>query len=46
MQQFQEQRALQQEIQDNNNVPPFVDEPPILPENSNNDNVENVEDIE
>lgn len=43
MQQFQEQRALQQEIQDNNNVPPFADEPPILPENSNNDNVENVE---
>lgn len=28
-QQLQEQRALhQQEIQDNNNVPPFVDEPP------------------
>ncbi|XP_050489684.1 E3 ubiquitin-protein ligase MARCHF6 isoform X1 [Bombus huntii] len=43
MQQFQEQRALQQEIQDNNNVPPFADEPPILPENSDNDNVENVE---
>lgn len=44
MQQFQEQRALQQqEIQDNNNIPPFVDEPPILPENSNNDNLENAE---
>lgn len=37
-QQFQEQRALpQQEIQDNNNVPPFVDEPPVLPENPLND---------
>lgn len=44
MQQFQEQRALQQqEIQDNNNIPPFVDEPQILPENSNNDNLENAE---
>ncbi|XP_017767237.1 PREDICTED: E3 ubiquitin-protein ligase MARCH6 isoform X2 [Eufriesea mexicana] len=44
MQQFQEQRALQQqEIQDNNNVPPFVDEPPILPEHSNNDDLENAE---
>lgn len=39
MQQFQEQRALQQqEIQDNNNVPPFVDEPPaVVPEHPNND---------
>ncbi|XP_076757708.1 membrane-associated ring finger (C3HC4) 6 isoform X1 [Xylocopa sonorina] len=44
MQQFQEQRALQQqEIQDNNNIPPFVDEPPILPEHSNNDNLVNGE---
>ncbi|XP_034179998.2 membrane-associated ring finger (C3HC4) 6 [Osmia lignaria lignaria] len=43
-QQHQEQRALQQqEIQDNNNVPPFVDEPPILPDHSNNDNLRNVE---
>ncbi|CAL7941204.1 unnamed protein product [Xylocopa violacea] len=44
IQQFQEQRALQQqEIQDNNNIPPFVDEPPILPEHSNNDNLVNGE---
>lgn len=44
IQQFEEQRALQQqEIQDNNNVPPFIDEPPILPEHSNNDNLENAE---
>lgn len=44
VQQFQEQRALQQqEIQDNNNVPPFVDEPPVLPEHSNNDDLENAE---
>ncbi|XP_003702747.1 membrane-associated ring finger (C3HC4) 6 [Megachile rotundata] len=43
-QQHQEQRALrQQEIQDNNNVPPFVDDPPILPNHSNNDNLRNVE---
>ncbi|XP_076235400.1 membrane-associated ring finger (C3HC4) 6 [Calliopsis andreniformis] len=43
-QQLQEQRALQQqEIQDNNNVPPFVDEPPVLHENPNNDNLDNIE---
>lgn len=43
-QQHEEQRALrQQEIQDNNNVPPFVDDPPILPNHSNNDNSRNIE---
>lgn len=43
-QQLQGQRALQQqEIQDNNNVPPFVDEPPVLLANPNNDNPRNVE---
>lgn len=37
-QQLQEQRALQQqEAQDNNNIPPFVDEPPIRPEEPNNE---------
>lgn len=31
-QQPQEQRAMPQEVQDNNNVPPFIDDPPILQE--------------
>lgn len=44
VQQLREQGALQQqEIQDNNNVPPFVDEPVILPEHSNNDDLENAD---
>ncbi|XP_015434082.1 PREDICTED: E3 ubiquitin-protein ligase MARCH6 [Dufourea novaeangliae] len=43
-QQLQEQIALQQpEIQDNNNVPPFVDEPPALLANPNNDDSGNAE---
>lgn len=34
---------IQQGIHNNNNVPPFVDEPPVLPENPNNDDPGNAE---
>ncbi|CAK9817654.1 E3 ubiquitin-protein ligase MARCHF6 [Anthophora quadrimaculata] len=38
LQQLREQGArLRQEMQDNNNIPPFIDEPPIAPEHSNDD---------
>ncbi|KOC68744.1 E3 ubiquitin-protein ligase MARCH6 [Habropoda laboriosa] len=33
----EDEARLRQEIQDNNNVPPFIDEPPIAPEHSNDD---------